>query len=62
MSDTELELAQANAEPGVQVRRCIFGDNLVYLASDAPADEVANPRCIVHYFDADPTADYEREP
>jgi hypothetical protein len=45
----------------VQVKRCVVGNELVYLASDAPAEEVENPRCIVHWFAEDPTEDWERD-
>lgn len=59
--DPELEREQAGAEPGVTVKRCVVCGAFVYLASDAPADEVENPRCVNHFFDADPTRGWESE-
>lgn len=48
-----------NVEPGVQVKPCVVCGNPVELASDAPVDEVERPRCIDHWFDGDPTEDWE---
>lgn len=60
-TDLELEAAQRGAEPGITVKRCMFGDNLVFLASDAPPEERANPLCINHAFAEDPTEAWEFE-